>query len=997
MIRVHGPTGKQRSRGGIASLDSGAPHGHHDGMKKGRKLRPSDSTVPLGDYRPAPVEAEPELPEEIGGLRILEILGTGGMGEVFLAYDETLSRKIALKRVRADRIGEQEIRQRFEIEARVTAMLQHPSIIPVYHYVAGAEGTYYTMRPVEGMSLSELLKRLRESHPGVHEEWPTVRIVRLFLQAANAIAFAHSRGVIHRDLKPANIMIGPFEEVLVLDWGMAKVIGRDAEEPHPSIPLDPLRELTELTASHALVGTPSYMAPEQFRNEPATFESDIFSLGVILYELLALRAPWVAETILELREAMKKSPELPTRLQPGRGIPSRLAEVAMRALERDPARRFRSVGDFANAVAHTLEGRATWEIARPASDASGWRMADGRVRDENGELLIRSRGRRQTFRYFCTERFTDNVRIQFDFSIRRGKHELSVWLNASNPRRDTSETGYCLSVLSGRRRTLSLLRSGRDVAGAKSPEYEPKRWYSATVTRLDDHFSLRVDDEEVYVHSDPIPLTGGFVGLTGRSNGLQIRNLRVYSRGTSATVSCLAVPDALFNRRHYEEARSEYNRIAASHPGRDEGRLAAFRGGMCLLEMARQEEAPDVRQMLIEEAGNAFAEIPAVNDSCLAALGRAMVAGERGRSAEKHEILSRALQGYPGDPHLSAVREWMLGRLHSLDAAQRQPVAELMPLAITHCMADWGAGVVLDLMKDVRSEWEIPSFFTGRSRFREADPVSHAEARLFFGFWTARPKLIERTTIGLLQKDLLRPHHLADAALALLELGLHERAAELLKGLERAMKVPRGDKVQAIWTLCRTAILAAAGEIGEAGALFAKMELSPSDRASNSVRLCLARAEFDAGEHAKALKTLQRVDRQDNFAREHQAWFCLLLGDTNRADRELEPFIKRNDHRDGRNLTNLLHGASLLMKEREDEAMAVFGYLDPSPWPRTWTLGSLVGAGHLNGHALERYLSGSFLWERKHLYSQMAMLAHARSDEEEKLRCTEQAKAQVAH
>jgi len=966
--------------------------------EKDRRLRPSDSTVPLGNRRPEPegLEREDDLPEEIGGLRILERLGTGGMGEVFLAYDEGLSRKIALKRIRADRSDELEVRQRFEIEARVTAMLQHPSIIPVYRYALGGD-TYYTMRPVEGMSLSDLLKRLRENDPGVHEEWPTVRIVRLFLQAANAIAFAHSRGVIHRDLKPANIMIGPFEEVLLLYWGMAKVVGSRVEEPHPEMQIDPLKRLTELTASHALVGTPSYMAPEQFRSEPATFGSDIFSLGVILYELLALRAPWVAETILELREAMKNSPELPTSLQPGRGIPSQLAEVAIRALERDPARRFPSVSSFANAVAHALEGRATWELAKSGDDASGWRMADGRVRDENGELAIRSRGRRQMFRYFCAERFTDNVRIQFDFSVRRGKHELAVWLNVSNPRRETSDTGYCLSVLPGRRRTLSLLRSGRDVAGAKSPEYEPKRWYSVAVTRLDDHFSLRVDDEEVYVHSDPISLTGGFVGLTGRSNGLRLRNLKVYSRGTSATVSCLAVPDAFFNRRHYEEARSEYLRIAASHPGRDEGRLAAFRAGLCLLEMARQEEGPDVRQLLFEEARTAFADIPPENDSCLAALGRAMVASECGRSAEKHDVLSNALHDYPGDPHLSAVREWMLGRLHSVDATQRQSLAELMPLAITHCMEDWGAGVVRDLMKDVRSEWEIPSFMTGRSRFREADPVSHAEARLFFGFWAARPELIEKTAVELLQKDLLKPHHLADTVLSLLELGLHERAGELLRGMERALKVPRGERVQKVWSLCRTAMLSAAGELDEAEGLFAKMELDPTDRACNSVRLWLARGQFEAGESAKALKTLQRVGKTDNFSREHQAWFCLLLGDPHRADRQLEPFIKRNDHRDGRNLTNLLHGASLLMDDREDEALQVFGYLEPEPWPRTWTLGSLAGAGHLSGHELERYLSGSFLWERKHLYSQMALLAHARGNDEEQKRYAELAAEQVVH
>ena len=125
------------------------------------------------------------LPERIGPYKVLERLGAGGMGEVFLVLDENLSRHIALKRVRPDRSAE-ELRRRFEVEARVTALLQHPSIIPVYDLFSDKDGSYYTMRPVEGRSLAQLLAALRQDEE-LLSEWPMARLVRLFLQVANAL------------------------------------------------------------------------------------------------------------------------------------------------------------------------------------------------------------------------------------------------------------------------------------------------------------------------------------------------------------------------------------------------------------------------------------------------------------------------------------------------------------------------------------------------------------------------------------------------------------------------------------------------------------------------------------------------------------------------------------------------------------------------------------------------------------------------------------------
>ena len=923
---------------------------------------------------------------EIGGYAVQQQLGAGGMGEVFLCVDEALGRRIAVKRIRAERAAEEDARRRFAIEAQITAMLQHPSVIPVYSYAD--DGTYYTMRPVEGVTLSELLGQLRDEPPAV-AEWPTARLVRLFLQAANAVAYAHSRGVIHRDLKPSNIMIGPFEEVLVLDWGMAKVVEDLAEETvalrqDPGDSGDPVlvpnRRLTADTASKVMVGTPAYMAPEQLRGDGASYLSDVFALGLILYELLALRRPWPAHDLQSLVAAMHTPPEIPSRLKLGRAIPHQLARVALRALAFDPDQRHPSVAEFSRAVAHALEGRAEWRPEPKSLDRREWRLAGGKQRLEDGDragLVLQSRGT-DRFRYFCVHSPGDDVRIELEVSVKRGVHELSVWLNAADPRDDQSVDGYELLVLPARRRTRSLTRSGRVVAGARSQLTTPRRWYKIVAERADDRFTLRIDDEEVYAYHDPIPLTGGFVGLTGRSAGVRIRGLRVLARGTSATVSCLKVPEAFFNRGQYEHARAEFERIATGHPGRAEGRLAGFRAGLCSLEVARQQPDPDLRALALEEADETFVRHAAANDSCLLALGRAMVAGERGDSAAKRAALAAALDDHADDPHLAAVHEWLLGRLHAASTEHRRTVAELVPLALDHCLHGWGSRVVRELIHDVRRDWEQPAFLLARAPFKDTSRMSVAEAKMFFGFWSGRAEVIEAALGDLRRTGSLEPRHASDAVFCLLELGAVERARKRLAGLPAELAGPR--RTRRLAELAWSAALAASGEVDEACARLTAVGPEPLDRSYNSARLWLARALDERGRTGDALRLLEPARSQDRFGPEHRAWLLFASGDVLGCQRALVPFVERGDHRTGRNLVNLLHGATLLARDRDEEAVAVFNLLRPTAWPRTWRLGSHYAAGRLGGGDLDTWWRGAFPWERGQLRRQAALLASARGE-----------------
>jgi hypothetical protein len=271
---------------------------------------------------------------------------------------------------------------------------------------------------------------------------------------------------------------------------------------------------------------------------------------------------------------------------------------------------------------------------------------------------------------------------------------------------------------------------------------------------------------------------------------------------------------------------------------------------------------------------------------------------------------------------------------------------------------------------------------SGRLQGKTSDPSFKAEAKLFFGFWSGRPDVLDRAARELMVGERFKPYHVTDTVIALLELGRTGLAEEVLRLYERTGRgTADAARFETACLLSRAAILALRGELPEAEKLLLAAPTEPNDRGYNAARLIVARAEYQAGRTGQLfLKVLRAADRHDSFAREHRAWFCLKLDDPAQAATELAPLVVRGSHERGRNLTNFLHGLCLLRDGRADIAARIFALLPFPRFPRTWTLGSHCGAGRLAGERLERYLGESFPWERKHLYAQMALLARARGD-----------------
>ena len=269
-------------------------------------------------------------------------VATGGMGAIYQALDVRMQRRVAMKVLRPDRMHNRDHVLRFVREARITARLQHPNIVPVHYFGEDEDRMpFYIMKLVRGESLEALMERIRRGEPSAIQQYPLAKLLAVFLQVCNAVGYAHAKDIIHRDIKPDNIMLGDFGEVLLMDWGLAKEIGwrndtatlteveliaaealdaLDDEEDDGEERDETPTQAGEFTDVHAtarddsyetlhtmpgmILGSPSYMAPEQVagRVEDVDARTDIYGLGGLLYCMLTLYPPHAGATVEQTRE-----------------------------------------------------------------------------------------------------------------------------------------------------------------------------------------------------------------------------------------------------------------------------------------------------------------------------------------------------------------------------------------------------------------------------------------------------------------------------------------------------------------------------------------------------------------------------------------------------------------------------------------------------------------------------------------------------------------------
>lgn len=348
---------------------------------------------------------------EVGGE-----VARGGMGAVLRATDQNIGRTVAMKVALPELEGSDQLLPRFEQEARVTGQLEHPNIVPVHELGVDPFGrVFYTMKFVQGVTLHDVLEKIKAGDEAILERYSLAHLLTIFQKVCDALAFAHSRGVVHRDLKPANIMIGEYGEVLVMDWGLAKLIeDRGSKIEDGKIQSSILHSpSSDLTLSGQVMGTPQFMATEQAEGkvEEIDARADIFSLGAILYNILTLRPPVSGDstadmlqkvrsgqidppTVYDPRNAKSRAragtngsaepaASLPLRHCPEGRIPVSLSAVAMKALALRQEDRYQTVKELQQDIESYQGGFAT-----AAEHAGTWKLLTLLIKRRKVEFVL---------------------------------------------------------------------------------------------------------------------------------------------------------------------------------------------------------------------------------------------------------------------------------------------------------------------------------------------------------------------------------------------------------------------------------------------------------------------------------------------------------------------------------------------------------------------------------------------------------------------------------
>jgi len=302
--------------------------------------QPATDLPAFGNDDPASAPPAGLQSATLGKYRILESVGRGGMARVYRAYHPQLDRYVAIKVLRSDLAEDAEFRARFQREARAVAALRHPNIVRVHDFDAQDDVCYMVMELLEG----DTLKTRLNSYRLYGEQMPWGESIRVLLDILDGLAYAHSEGMIHRDLKSSNILLTRQGQAVIADFGIAQIVGG-----------------TQYTATGALMGTVEYMAPEQGRDGHSDARSDIYSLGIVLYEMLTQHPPFEADTPLAVLLKHVNDPLPPLRTC-NPAIPEPLERVIRTALDKEPEARYQTAAEMRQAL---LEAAATAEIALP--------------------------------------------------------------------------------------------------------------------------------------------------------------------------------------------------------------------------------------------------------------------------------------------------------------------------------------------------------------------------------------------------------------------------------------------------------------------------------------------------------------------------------------------------------------------------------------------------------------------------------------------------------
>lgn len=955
--------------------------GSHFGLDPNKDKK----VVPLPTTQSIEKAPDPKLVQTtLGRYQIIKSIGKGGMGEVFLAYDTVCGRYSALKRIRADLTKFPQLQARFVREARVTAQLTHPAIIPIYSIDCDDSLIYYSMPYVEGETLKQLIRRAKESErkgartKEAHGSIPF--LVRQFLLVCQAVAYAHSKRVLHRDLKPENVIIGKYGQVLILDWGLAKILGDEEEQEFK----EPKRS-SQITRVGKVVGTISFMAPERAEGKPASIQTDIYSLGVMLYQLLTLTLPFRRKNLASFKKHWKKEQLiLPEVMAPYRDVPQVLSEAVKRCLAVDEKARYHSVDELILSLENYLEGKSEWVVFKQLDidNKEDWLFQENVLLTEHLAITRATESSEWVSLMISKDGLQGNTKLEAKVKIGESGHGIGLLLCVpENMERRNLTEGYCLWLASSKEggKTTKLLLSSVSVLEAPEIALKPDEWHTVRIEKVGDQISFYLNDVQRFSYVSHIPVVGTQVGLLARDADFEIDAMTISLGSQNINVSCLAVPDAYLASKQYSKALQEYRRIGHTFLGRQEGREALFRAGMTLLEQAKDPEFSLERRELFEMALDEFGQLRNTPGAPLEYLGKSFVYKELEEDEEEAKCFELALRRYKLHPLLPILEEQIVFRMHESSHQNRVAAYHFICL-VSRFLTEWSEGpVAKKLFSSLQSNWEVPFFVLHPQETSDAE-LRRLSISLGVGFWLAKPYIIAETLEEILARPIVAIQYLADAIFMLVELGARELAKEKMMRIRQVLSVSEQERFLPTLELLDLLI----GSFSDLYGSFALLKTYSIE--SERVIWFLLRHAIDLSDEATIDAIAKHLLKHNYKFQEQEVMDALLVehllyqGDIVRVEAIFKNYSTARLMQEACPLY-FVYGCYLVITEGVPSAMNEFCKLLDIAFPRSWVLGAhfLAGKIHMTPAG---WFRRSFAWERRALYQQLRLFWHSAKDQE---------------
>ena len=888
-------------------------------------------------------ESIPSDPKTIGPYTILESLGKGGMGEVYLAMDPAIGRKVALKRIRPELQKNATILHRFLREAEVASVLTHPSIVPILSLHSELPDVYYTMPYIEGEALRHILKTSREQEKKGEAIHPIGRsipsLARIFLQVCEAIAYTHSKGILHRDLKPENIIVGKYGEVMILDWGIADFIDQLKKEPLLSV--KKLQEGEDLTRPGKVTGTLAYMAPERLKNKSSSVQTDIYALGVILYQILTLQLPFQRKTIAAFRKTVDTEQLIdPIEMAPYRDIPHPLASICKKCLAKESSERFRSVVELISELKNYIEGRPDWiETTRlDPKKKSDWQFQENILLAKH-IAISRNLAAAEWAEFMVSKAsFAYNVRLEAKVRVAKDSQGLGFLLSVPDTEeRKPLEEGYCLWIGS----TCQLFRNNVQIMSIPDLYLMNDHWHEIAIEKVDDYLKFYLDGRLKLSYLSHLPPAGNHIGFLHKDGDFEVKDWKVFDGSHNVMVGCLAVPDAFLGHKLYDWALQEYRRIGQCFPGRMEGREALFRAGLTLLEKAKAENQKSAKEKYFHLALKEFEKLYRTPGAPLEYLGKSFVYEALGDFEEEAKCLELALRKFPKHPLLSILKEHIIYRMHESSLNNREAAYRIILLAIRHIPELLSHPDTAPLIDSLQKNWQPLPFMEESS-----DKLKQVAIQL--AFWLDKKAILVEIAKNCLTESPVPQELLSNVVYALFELeGIDEAKTIDLKPLSE-------DRRSSISHLLNRRICVS------------------GDQENLRAMSLLLQSMLSKEKASVILETISQIKKQ-KISKDGklpfdalELWSYLLLGKTNDASAIFKKYPRSSFNLEDSPL-HFAYGTWLYMTKGSGAASLYFGSTLETPHPPTTILPSYFLAERLD----DAWMEDAFWWEKKELHRQI--------------------------